>query len=163
MAERSMWRTLLDRLLLYGISAVAVELIVVWPFWEWGTHQVMQTPIDHLSRHNFFTDPLAFAIFFLPLYGPLIAVIPFVFQKWPRRFWGLLVSFFILFILGLGGTTPLPRLFFGEHWAWLTYDRFAFWASLTLAPFFGILFIRLKRRFSSKPGSASVSRSRISA
>jgi hypothetical protein len=52
-------------------------------------------------------------------------------------------------LLGLGGTTPLPRWFFGAGWEWLTYDRFAFWASLTLLPFFGISVILLRRRRSS--------------
>ncbi|HEY3475666.1 MAG TPA: O-antigen ligase family protein, partial [Anaerolineales bacterium] len=59
---------------------------------------------------------------------------------------GLGFAFCILFLLGLGGTTPLPRLLFGEGWAWLTYDRFAFWASITLLPFFGMVVILLRRR-----------------
>src|SRR5258706_6418790 len=110
----------------------------------------MQTPIDHLSRHNFITDPIAFAIFFFPLYGPLVVVIPFLFRKWHPRLIGLLISFAILFLLGLGGTTPLPRLFFGKAWEWLTYDRFAFWACLTLTPFFGMLFIQLRRKWKNR-------------
>jgi hypothetical protein len=90
--------------------------LVIFPFWQWGADQTIQTPIDHLSRHNFFTDPLALAIFFFPLYGPLITVIFFLFRKWHPRFIGLLISFAILFLLGLGGTTSLPRLFFGNAW-----------------------------------------------
>jgi hypothetical protein len=53
----------------------------------------------------------------------------------------------VLFLLGLGDTTPLPRLFFGNGWEWLTYDRFALWASLTLLPFFGMIVILLRQRF----------------
>ena len=138
------WKQLTTRLLLIGSFAVLVGLLVIWPFWQWGTSQVMQTPIDHLSRHNFISDPFAIAIFFLPLYGPMAAVIPLLFRKWTSRLWGLLLSFSILLLLGLGDTTPLPRLFFGKEWAWLTYDRFAFWACLMLTPFFGILLIRFK-------------------
>lgn len=149
------WRQFFRRVLLSCGLAILSGLLVIWPFWEWGTHQTMQTPIDHLSRHNFLTDPLAFAIFFFPLYGPMAGVIPFLFRKWHPRFFGLIVSFTLLFLLGLGGTTPLPNLFFGGNWAWLTYDRFAFWASLTLTPFFGILFIRLKKRFATKPMPAT--------
>jgi len=153
------------RLSLFIIIASITSFIVIFPFWQWGADQTIQTPIDHLSRHNFFTDPLALAIFFFPLYGPLIAVIPFLFRKWHPRFIGLLISFAILFLLGLGGTTPLPRLFFGNAWEWLTYDRFAFWASLTLTPFFGILFIGLKQkqRLTTKPLSASLRRNLIPA
>ncbi|HAV76831.1 MAG TPA: hypothetical protein DCX53_05685 [Anaerolineae bacterium] len=145
------------RLILFIIAAVLTSFLVIFPFWQWGANQIMQTPIDHLSRHNFLTDGLAVAIFFFPLYGPLILVLPLLFRKWHPRFIGLLASFVIFFLFGLGGTTPLPRLFFGDAWLWLTYDRFAFWASLTLTPFFGILLIGLKNRLrlTSKPGPAS--------
>lgn len=160
------WR-IFKRLFLFGALAGAAGILVVWPFWQWGMDQTMQTPIDHLSRHNFLTDPLAPAIFFLPLYGPLAVVIPFLFRRWPSRFAGPLISFAVLFLLGLGGTTPLPRLFFGSAWEWLTYDRFAFWACLTLTPFFGALFIRLKRkwknRFISRPVPVTLRRSLLSA
>lgn len=138
---------LFKRLFAFIMLAVSASILVILPFWQWGAGQTMQTPIDHLSRHHFFTDPLALAIFFFPLYGPLIAVIPFLFRKWHPRFVGLLISFVILFLLGLGGTTPLPHIFFGDAWEWLTYDRFAFWASLTLTPFFGILFIGFKKKY----------------
>ena len=153
--NKNNWRAILFRFSIFSAMAVVAGLWVIWPFWQWGMYQTMQTPIDHLSRHNFFSDPLALAIFFLPLYGPLALVIPFVFRKWPIRFWGLLLSFVTLFLLGLGGTTPLPRLFFGGNWEWLTYDRFAFWACLTLTPFFGTLLIqwryRWRNRVISKP------------
>jgi len=136
---------IIPRLLFFAVITALASFLVIFPFWGWGAHQTMQTPIDHLSRHNFFTDPLALAIFFLPLYGPLLVVIPFLFRKWHPRLIGLLGAFSILFTLGLGGTTSLPHILFGNSWEWLTYDRFAFWASLTLTPFFGILFIRLKK------------------
>ena len=140
--NQSNWRAILFRFILFSVPAILAGLIVIWPFWQWGTDQVMQTPIDHLSRHNFITDPFALVIFFLPLHGPLIVVMPLLFRRWSRHLLGLLLSFTILFLLGLGGTTPLPRLFFGPNWEWLTYDRFAFWASLIVTPFFGILLIR---------------------
>ena len=152
------WRQFIVRLLLVGSFAVLLSLLVIWPFWEWGTTQVMQTPIDHLSRHNFLHDPFAFLIFFIPLYGPFMTIIPFVFWKWPRRLWGLILSFTVLLLLGLGGTTALPRWLFGRNWEWLIYDRFAFWACLMLTPFFGVLFIRAKRRFAVKAISRFSSR-----
>jgi len=140
----SPWLTL--RLVLFTLTTSLAGLLVIIPFWQWGTTQALQTPIDHLSRHNFLTDPLAPAIFLLPMYGPLLFIIPFLIRKWHPRFIGLLVAFIILFLLGLGGTTRLPQLFFGSAWEWLTYDRFAFWASLTLLPFFGIFFIWMKKK-----------------
>jgi len=150
---RKVWQPTFKRLFLFGATSVITSILVILPFWQWGATQTMQTPIDHLSRHNFFTDPLALAIFFFPLYGPLIIVIPLLFRKWHPRFIGLLISFIITFLLGLGGTTPLPSIFFGNAWEWLTYDRFAFWASLTLTPFFGILFIGLKKKL--RPSKSS--------
>lgn len=136
------------RIFLFGFLALLCSLIVIFPFWEWGRTQTIQTPIDHASRHNFFQDPLAPLLFFLPMYGPLMLVIPFVFALARKKgLVGLSISFFFLFLLGLGGTTPLPRLFFGKGWEWLTFDRFAFWASLLLLPFFGMATILVRRRF----------------
>ena len=156
--DKDNWRTICFRLLVFALPAIVAGLTVIWPFWDWGAYQVMQTPIDHASRHNFLTDPHALAIFFFPLYGPFVVVIPFLIRRWHSRFVGLLFSFVILFLLGLGGTTPLPYLFFGDSWEWLTYDRFAFWACVTLAPFFGMLFIQLKYTRRNYQQSVSVLR-----
>ncbi len=149
--KRQNRQTLLLRLFIIGVFSALAMLIVIWPFWVWGHTQVMQTPIDHASRHNFFRDPFAFLLFFLPMYGPLTFIIPSALAiARQRQLFGLGLAFCGLFLLGLGGTTPLPRLFFGKGWEWLTYDRFAFWASLTLLPFFGIIVILLRRRRSSR-------------
>jgi hypothetical protein len=142
--KKNNWKVLSSRLFIYIMTAIPTGLLVIWPFWRWGMQQQLQTAIDHLSRHNFLTDPMAIAIFFFPFYFPIGAVIPFLFKGWPLRFIGLQFSFLILFVLGLGGTTSLPSWLFGKSWEWLTYDRFAFWAGLTLTPFFGILLIRFK-------------------
>ena len=48
-------------------------------------HQVLQTPIDHPSRHNFFTDPYAAFLFFWSDYGPLVLIIPFAGASRLRR------------------------------------------------------------------------------
>jgi hypothetical protein len=145
--RRVNWQTLSSRLLIVSIFSAAAMLIVIWPFWEWGQSQSIQTPIDHASRHNFFKDPLAGLLFFLPVYGPLMVMIPTaLWLARKRQLMGLGFAFLMLFLLGLGDTTPLPRLFFGEGWKWLTYDRFAFWASLTLLPFFGVILILFRRK-----------------
>ena len=135
------------RLLVVGVFSALAMLVVIWPFWEWGRSQSIQTPIDHASRHNFFKSPLAALLFFLPMYGPLVVIIPTALSlARKRQLVSLGFAFLILFLLGLGGTTPLPRLIFNEGWTWLTYDRFAFWASLTLLPFFGMIVILLRRK-----------------
>ncbi|MFN8414513.1 MAG: hypothetical protein U0Z26_19190 [Anaerolineales bacterium] len=152
---KSNLKNLAHKLVTYLVFAIFANLFVIWPFWKWGLHQQMQIPIDHLSRHNFLADKNAAIFFFFPFYIPIGVIIPFLFYKWPLKFSGLQLSFCILFILGLGGTTMLPNLLFGKSWEWLTYDRFTFWATLALIPFFGILFIRfrhwIKHRFILKP------------
>lgn len=154
----ALWRKFSSRFLPFAALTIITSLLGIFPFWQWGMDQTIQTPIDHLSRHNFFTNPMAPLIFFFPMYGPLVALIPFLFRRWQLRYWGWLASFLVLFLLGLGGTTPLPRLFFGTGWEWLTYDRFAFWACLTLTPFFGMFFIGMKKklRLRLKLGVASL-------
>jgi hypothetical protein len=143
------WKTLTIRFLIIGLFSTLAMFFVIWPFWNWGQTQSIQTPIDHASRHNFLKQPLAALLFFLPMYGPLVLIIPAVLAlARDRKFIGLGGAFLMLFLLGLGDTTPLPRLFFGKGWEWLTYDRFAFWASLTLLPFFGVIVILLRRKHS---------------
>jgi hypothetical protein len=145
------WHALALRLFIVGLFSTLAMLIVIWPFWEWGRTQSMQIPIDHASRHNFFKDPLAALLFFLPMYGPLAIIIPSALTlARKRKLLGLSFAFCMLFLIGLGDTTPLPRLLFGKGWEWLTYDRFAFWASLTLLPFFGMIVILLRRQRSRK-------------
>ncbi len=139
-----------SRLLLWGSLSGLIVTLILWPFLQWSHGQALQTPIDHASRHNFLTDPLALWFFFWPMYGPLLVMIPFAVWwglRRSRRRWPLLGLFLILFVLGLGGTTPLPRWFFGAGWEWLTYDRFSFWAALTLLPFAGATLIWINARF----------------
>ncbi len=140
------WKPLLARLAVLAPVAAVAGLLVIWPFWRWGTGQAIQTPIDHGSRHNFIADPLAGAFFFVAVYGPLIGLIPFALWKlFDRRYTALSAAFAVLFLLGLGGTTPVPRWLFGSFWEWLTYDRFSFWATLLLLPLFGVLLTSLDR------------------
>lgn len=147
MSQKVEWKRFTTRLLSVGIFSSLVMWTVIWPFWEWGQTQSIQTPIDHASRHNFLEDPLAPMMFFLPMYGPLVILLPAALSlSRQRRLIGLGFAFCALFLLGLGGTTPLPRLLFGEGWQWLTYDRFAFWASLMLLPLFGMIVILLQRQ-----------------
>lgn len=148
LVEKLEKRLLLARLAFFLPIAVAAGVLVIWPFWMWGRGQSIQTPIDHPSRHNFFYDFFAVQAFFLAIYGSLIPIIPFALWRGLRlgRYLGLGVAFLPLFLLGLGDTTPLPRLFFRAGWEWLTYDRFAFWASLVLLPFFGVALLTIQRR-----------------
>ena len=65
----------------------------------------------------------------------------------------------LLFVLGTGGTTPIPRLMLGENaFSILTLDRFTLWASIMALPIFGEFAYRfvegdLKALIQSKFGS----------
>ncbi len=137
------------RLALWVGGSALAALLVLWPFLAWSRGQTMQAPIDHLSRHNLLTEPLAAWFFFWPAYGPLVIAMPLA--VWCglhfRRLWPLLVAFGLLFVLGLGGSTPLPKLFFGAGWEWLTYDRFNFWAAILLLPLAAAAGLWLRRRW----------------
>jgi len=140
------FRKSLVRLTAFGILAALSSGLVILPFWQWGLHQAIQTPIDHLTRHNYFREQSALVMFFLPVYGLFILLVPAAtFLARRKEFWGPMATFIVLFLLGLGGTTPLPRLLFGAGWSWLTYDRFALWASLILLVFLGNTIIPLRR------------------
>ena len=131
-----------------GLSALVVAL-VLWPFLAWSRGQTLQTPIDHASRHNFFSDPMASMVFFWPVYGPLLAVVPFAVQVTARSRggrWPWLVAWLLVFVLSLGGTTPLPLWLFGDGWEWLTFDRFGLWAAALLLPFAGAMLLMWRRR-----------------
>ena len=134
-----------------GFLSILTGFLVIWPFWVWGLGQSLQAPIDHISRHNYFVDLAAPVIFFLPAYGPLIAFIPFVlWQGLRKKYFGLWFAFLMLFLLGLGDTTPLPRWLFGAGWEWLTYDRFILWASLVMLPFLGWMIISIRKRIATR-------------
>ncbi|HJW84135.1 MAG TPA: DUF6541 family protein [Anaerolineae bacterium] len=140
--DRLARRPLVRRVALFSAVSLAALACVIWPFWRWGMAQTMQTPIDHPSRHNFLADLNAQGLFFWAVYGPLVVVIPFAVRLMVQRKRFVLGALFVLmFTLGLGGTTALPRLLYGPGWAWLTYDRFSLWATITLLPLAGVLVV----------------------
>jgi hypothetical protein len=144
------WRPSVLRLALWAMLSGAAVAAILWPFLLWSGGQPMQAPIDHASRHNFLADDLAVWYFFWPMYGPLLVALPFgIWLAWRCRFTKLLPLLLlglVLFVLGLGGTTPLPQWLFGTGWAWLTYDRFAFWAALLSLPIVALALNWLWRR-----------------
>ena len=124
-----------------------VVVIVLWPFLKWSAGYLPQTPIDHASRHSFFSDPAVTFTFFWPAYAGLLLLFPWVAVAGARlrRRRALAALFALFFVLGLGGTTPLPARLFGANWQWLTYDRFALWAAICLLPFAGAFAVRHRR------------------
>lgn len=139
--RRALQVTMWARVLAWATLSAVCVLLVLWPFLQWSRGQTLQTPIDHASRYNFLLQPQATMFFFWPVYGALLLMLPlaaWLAWRWPR-FRAPFLAFAVLFVLSLGGTTPLPRWLFGAGWEWLTYDRFGLWASVMLLPFAGAL------------------------
>ena len=85
-------------------------------------------------------------------YGALILALPFIVFRGLAvpRLRPLLVFFWISFIFGLGGTTPIPRLVLGRAFEILTFERFTLLACLLALPIVGLLVEELVDRFRSK-------------
>jgi len=91
--------------------------------------------------------------FFINMYGFFLVLIPLaaVFIRKRKELVPLFVLSIFLLILGLGGTTPLPQIVFGNDWLGLTYERFNLFASLALTPLLGLVCFKLKTKKLGKP------------
>src|ERR1700674_515205 len=128
-------------------AAIAVVLL---PFWIALIHYpVTQTPIPHPSRANYILSPQWGLNYFLIPYGALILALPFILLRGSSiaRLRPLLLGFWLAFLLGLGGTTPVGRLLLGRAFEVLTMERFTYWATLLALPFVGLLATELIDRF----------------
>ena len=74
----------------------------------------------------------------------------FIYGSANRRLRPLLIGFWITFIIGLGGTTPLPRWILGRAFEILTFERFTLSAAFMALPIVGLLAARLIDRHQSK-------------
>jgi len=59
----------------------------------------------------------------------------------------LLLGFWVAFLVGLGGTTPVGHILLGRAFEVLTMERFSYWATLLALPFVGLLASELVDRF----------------
>ncbi|HRW04758.1 MAG TPA: hypothetical protein P5121_06675 [Caldilineaceae bacterium] len=127
------------RTALFGIGAVALLLIIVWPYWSWSRFDpISQVPIPHASRDNFLVNLNAGLIFWVIPYGMLIPLMPYIFLRgFSNRAWPLTASIALMAFLGTGGTTPFPKLLLGGAFDILTLDRFTLWAAILMAPLAG--------------------------
>jgi len=143
----------LMRAAVFGVLVVAGVGMVLLPYWlAIIQHPIHQIPIPHDSRANFLLNSVTAINYFVIPYGALILALPFIVIHGAssRRWRPLLFGFWLTFIFGLGGTTPLPRWLLGRAFEVLTFERFTFWATLMAMPFVGVLAIDLLDRFRSK-------------
>ncbi len=126
--------------------------VVLLPFWiALMRYPVTQTPIPHPSRANYILSPQWGLNYFIVPYGALILALPFIFIRGSvvARLRPLLLGFWVAFLLGLGGTTPVGKLLLGRAFEVLTMERFSYWATLLALPFVGLLAMELIDRFRS--------------
>jgi hypothetical protein len=131
------------------VTGVAIAVVLL-PFWIALIHYpVTQAPIPHPSRANYILSPQWGLNYFIIPYVALILALPFIFLRGSMvvRLRPLLLGFWVAFLVGLGGTTPVGHLLLGRAFDVLTMERFSYWATLLALPFVGLLAAELVDRF----------------
>jgi hypothetical protein len=131
------------------VVGIAIAVVLL-PFWIALIHYpVTQTPIPHPSRANYILSPQWGMNYFIVPYGALILALPFIVLRGSMvtRLRPLLLGFWIAFLIGLGGTTPVGHILLGRAFEVLTMERFSYWATLLALPFVGLLAKDLIDRF----------------
>jgi hypothetical protein len=135
LAKRN-FKTISLRTLVFASLSLPFVVFPVFLFWRFLLTSSVQTEIFHITRTNLFSDGLVFLQWVVAPYFLLILILPLIplAAVKHRHLIPLVILVVVFFILGLGGSTPLPRLIFGDWWKWLTYERFTLWASVLLIP-----------------------------
>jgi len=139
--ERMSVPAFLARTVAITVVVGAAIAAVLLPFWiALLKYPVTQTPIPHASRANYLLSPEWGMNYFVVPYGALILALPFIFLRGSSepRLRPLLLGFWVAFLVGLGGTTPVGHLLLGRAFDVLTMERFSYWATLLALPFVGL-------------------------
>lgn len=133
---------------LYMAGLGFILIMVVLPYWLWSkSDPISQVPIPHSSRDSFLVNTNAGLVFWLIPYGIALFLLPYVVYKGlTTKAWPMMLSFLMLFLLGTGGTTPIPKLLLRGSFDVLTLDRFTFWATILMLPMLGELVVSLRHR-----------------
>lgn len=148
--ERVSTGAFVARTVVMSVVVGAAVALVLLPFWIALIHYpVTQTPIPHPSRANYILSPQWGINYFVVPYGFLVLALPFIFVRGSAvaRLRPLLLGFWVAFLVGLGGTTPVGRLLLGRAFDVLTMERFSYWATLLALPFVGLLAAELIDRY----------------
>ncbi len=148
--ERTSTPTLVLRTLsIVVVTGIAIAVVLL-PFWlALIRYPVTQTPIPHASRANYILSPQWGLNYFVGPYGALVLALPFIFIRGSAvaRLRPLLLGFWVAFLVGLGGTTPIGKLLLGRAFEVLTMERFSYWATLLALPFVGLLTSELVEKY----------------
>jgi len=134
------------------LAGLGVGLVLLPYFIQLYIYPITQMPIPHASRDNFLLHPIWGVNFWVIPFGALMLALPYIFWKGPsdRRLRPLFFGFWMAFLFGLGGTTPVPRWLLGRAFYVLTFERFNFWASLLALPIAALLAVKIIDRFNFK-------------
>lgn len=141
------------KMFMRGVWSVLVcglaSLLVILPFWWWLPNFDLQTPIPHPSRDNYWQQPSTARLFFWDFYGVGLVLVPLLvgIGGKVRGLVPLVIAYLIFLVLGLGGTTEVPRWVYGEDWQWLTFERYGIWATILLLPLAGMALRPSQHRF----------------
>jgi hypothetical protein len=134
---KEVW-SLFPKAIQIGLSIIAITAVVIFPYWYWSkTDPIAQVSIPHGSRANFLERTDLGMVFFVIPWGMMLFFLPGLFYRmFKKRNLFLGLSFALAFLLGTGGTTPIPKMLLGETaFNILTLDRFTFWATVMAIPF----------------------------
>ena len=151
--EKTSTSAVMTRAAAIAVIAGAAIAIVLLPFWiALIKYPVTQTPIPHPSRANYILSPQWGMNYFIVPYGALILALPFIIFRGSvvPRLRPLMLGFWLAFLIGLGGTTPVARVLLGRAFEVLTFERFSYWATLLALPILGSLVASLIARFKLK-------------
>ncbi len=138
-------------LIFFSLTGLGVLLVLTPYLIALIKHPIDEIVIPHASRANYILSPVWGIHYFVLPYGPAALAIPFIFFKGAeRRLRPLLFGFYISFLLGLGGTTPVAKLLLGRAFDVLTMERFTFYALLLAMPFLGMAISQLIDRFGAR-------------
>ena len=154
--ERSSMAVAIRGIFMAGIAAVGVGIVLL-PYWiAIIKHPIEQMPIPHASRSNLLLNITYLTNYFFVPYGMLVLALPFIlwYGSAVKRLRPLLLGFWVTFIFGLGGTTPIPRLVFRRAFEILTFERFTLWAVLMALPIVGYIAARLIDQYHRKAAFA---------
>ena len=143
----------ISRAAVFAALTVLGVAIVLLPYFIALRHNpITQLPIPHASRDNFLQVPMSGVNFWVIPFGALLLALPYVFWKGPadKHLRPLFFGFWVAFLFGLGGTTPVPRWLLGRAFYVLTFERFTFWATLLALPIVALLVVKIVDRFELK-------------
>jgi len=147
--ERSVGGVVSRAFVFAAIAGIGVGIVLLPYFAALLQNPIKQVPIPHASRSNYLLNPEWGMNYFVIPYGAVILALPFMVIRAARekKLRPLLYGFWLTFLIGLGGTTPVPKWLLGRAYEVLTYERFSFWALIMTLPLIGLLATELIDRW----------------